>query len=243
MKLVINPECPYVYETHLHTNEGSKCAVSSGAEMAGAAFEAGYTGIIVTNHFIGGNTAVDTNLPWKEWVDGFCKGYENAKAEGDKIGLQVFFGWESGFRGTEFLIFGLDKDWLYSHPEINGCTIPEQYEIVKKSGGLVIQAHPYRKEDYIPEVRVFPEFSDGAETVNATHSSKLSKSHNIPEWDDMAEKYASENNLLRTAGSDVHSVNMLGGGMAFGRKLSDINEFIEAVRNREGILLTGNESL
>lgn len=54
--------------------------------------------------FLYGNTAVDRSLPWKDWVEQFCKGYEHAKEEGGKIGLQVFFGWESGYHGTEFLI-------------------------------------------------------------------------------------------------------------------------------------------
>ena len=39
----------------------------------------------------------------------FSSGYENVKKEGDKIGLSVFFGWEANYQGTEFLIFGLDK--------------------------------------------------------------------------------------------------------------------------------------
>lgn len=77
----------------------------------------GYAGIVVTDHFFYGNTAVDRSLPWKDWVEQFCKGYEHAKEEGDKIGLQVFFGWESGYHGTEFLIYGLNKEWLFEHPE------------------------------------------------------------------------------------------------------------------------------
>ena len=38
-------EYPYLYETHLHTMEGSACAKNSGAEMARACRDAGYTGI------------------------------------------------------------------------------------------------------------------------------------------------------------------------------------------------------
>ena len=113
----------YLYETHLHTAEGSACAGSSGAEMARAYAKAGYTGIIITNHFFYGNTAVDRSLPWSDWVEKYCLGYEHAKAEGDKLGLQVFFGWESGYRGTEFLIYGPDKQWLLKHPEIKDATV------------------------------------------------------------------------------------------------------------------------
>ena len=47
----------YLYETHMHTSEGSACGQSAGAEMARAYAENGYTGIIVTDHFFYGNTA------------------------------------------------------------------------------------------------------------------------------------------------------------------------------------------
>ena len=42
----------YKYETHLHTSEVSKCARSTGAEMARAFNKAGYAGIFVTDHFL-----------------------------------------------------------------------------------------------------------------------------------------------------------------------------------------------
>ena len=56
----------YKYETHLHTKEASACASSTGAEMARAYQAAGYAGIIVTDHFFNGNTAVPANLPWEK---------------------------------------------------------------------------------------------------------------------------------------------------------------------------------
>ena len=96
--------------------------------MARAYQKAGYAGIVVTDHFFYGNTAADRSLPWKDWVEQFCKGYEHAKEEGDKIGLQVFFGWESGYHGTEFLIYGLNKEWLFEHPEIKDADVKEQLD-------------------------------------------------------------------------------------------------------------------
>ena len=101
----------YIYETHLHTAEGSACGSMPGEAMARVYKEAGYAGIVITDHFYHGNTAVDRSLAWPEWVEQFCKGYENAKQRGEEIGLQVFFGWESGYQGTEFLIYGLDQQW------------------------------------------------------------------------------------------------------------------------------------
>ena len=234
----------YLYETHLHTSEASTCGQLSAVEMVRKFKDAGYTGIVITDHFVGGNTAVDLSLPWPEWVEGFCKGYEHAKAEGDKVGLQVFFAWESGFQGTEFLIYGLDKQWLLDHPEIGHCTIEEQYELVHKAGGMVIHAHPFREEPYIKAVRLFPDHVDAVEGINATHSSVNSNSHKNPEWNDMAVAYAEAHGLPITAGSDQHKHPMIGGGMLFDRKMADIHDLCDAIRNREAVaLLDGTKPL
>ena len=223
----------YLYETHLHTCQGSACGCVTGAEMASLYKAAGYTGVVITDHFIGGNTAIDRSLPWEQWVEEFCKGYEDAKAAGDRIGLQVFFGWESGYQGTEFLIFGLDKQWLLEHPEIRDCSIARQYELVHSGGGIVIHAHPFRMEAYIPKLRLFPQWVDAVEAVNATHSSHSSVSHKHPEWNEQAYAYAQENNLPITAGSDQHRPVMIGGGMVFDRKMENIQDLCRGILNRE----------
>ena len=40
----------YIYETHLHTSEGSACGRSKAADIVHAYKAAGYTGIIITDH-------------------------------------------------------------------------------------------------------------------------------------------------------------------------------------------------
>lgn len=222
----------YLYETHMHTSEASACAVSAGAEMARAYKAAGYTGIIITDHFFYGNTAVDRDLPWDQWVENFCLGYEHAKAEGDRIGLQVFFGWESGYGGPEFLVYGLDKQWLLEHPEIRDATVEEQARLVHEGGGIISQAHPYREAGYIKEIRTYPGYVDAVEGINASHSS-FARAERHPEYNERALLYAKKHDLPLTAGSDQHSTQMLWGGMVFPRKLEDIHDFGRAVLDRE----------
>lgn len=229
---------PFLYETHLHTNQASKCANNSGKEMAKALKEAGYTGMFVTDHNWGGNTCIDSKLPWKDWVHEFCKGYEDAKAWGDANDFQVFFGYEAGYQGTEFLIYGVDESWMASHEEIKDATIEEQYHLIHSAGGMVIHAHPYREEWYIPEIRLYPEFVDGVEAVNATHSSPKSTSHNDPEFDKSAIAYGQKYNLPMTAGSDIHSTSLFGGGVAFSRKIQSVQDYCQAILKGEPHLLT-----
>lgn len=227
-------EFSYLYETHLHTKETSACSHNTAEELVRAYKAAGYTGIMVTDHFYRGNCGVDRDMPWEDWVDAFCKGYENAKAVGDDVGLQVFFGWEESYQGTDFLVYGLTKEWLKQHPEIKEVTIEEQYKLVHDAGGMVIHAHPFREAWYVPEIRLFPQAVDGVEICNASHFGKDPQEDGRSMFDVRALEYANKHNLPRTGGSDIHSTDLLYGGMAFRHKLEHVQDYIKAVLAREG---------
>lgn len=213
----------YKYETHLHTSEGSACGQSTGAEMARAHKEAGYTGIIVTDHFFNGNSAIDRSLPWKEKIEQFCKGYENAKAEGDTIGLDVFFGFEYGVNAADFLCYGLDKKWLIEHEDIDKINAQEAFKIMRADGGFVVQAHPFRERDYIDFIKLYPRDVDAIEIVNGSQIGEGI-------MNEMAEIYAKMYNLPMTAGSDTHSVdNMYGSGVETEQKFLKISDYFDAI--------------
>lgn len=212
----------YLYETHLHTMEASACASNDGVQHVRSYKEAGFSGIVVTDHFFNGNSCIPKELPWEERVEQFCKGYEHAKLEGDRIGLSVFFGWEANFNGTEFLIYGLDKDWLKSHPDLLSWSIEKQYQMVHEAGGLVIHAHPFRVRPYIKEVRLFPDSVDGVEVINVGNLSQ--------EFDKKAAAYAKKHKLLETAGTDAHSHENSHSGISFPHKIESITEFIEGIK-------------
>lgn len=219
----------YLYETHLHTSQGSACGKNTGREMAIAHKEAGYAGIIVTDHFFYGNTAVDRSLSWEDWVHEYCAGYRDAKAAGDEIGLDVFFGWESGYSGTEFLVYGLDEKWLVNHPQIKDATVEEQYKLVHDAGGIVFHAHPFRERDYISEIRLYPEYVDGIEVFNACNE----WIGGVDKCNISANEYALKYNFPTTSGSDVHNTVPLMSGVAFDRRLTSIQDFMNLVMRRE----------
>jgi hypothetical protein len=213
----------YRYETHLHTSESSACAIISGAEQAYSYKKAGYTGIIVTDHFFNGNSTVPKNLAWQQRVELFCRGYENAKQVGDRIGLSVFFGWEANFKGTEFLIYGLDKEWLIRNPDILSWTLEEHYEKIHKAGGFVVHAHPFRMRTYIKEVRLFPECTDAVEAYNVGNLNE--------EFDHKALLYAKKNKLPITGGTDSHGLEKTRSGIVFEKKLENINDYIDGIKS------------
>lgn len=230
---------PYLYETHLHTCQGSKCGTSTGKEHAQFYKEIGYQGIIVTDHFFGGNTAVPQELPWRDRVEMFCSGYEDALREGQKIGLDVFFGWEQNYEMDEYLIYGLSKEWLLEHPEMEHWTRAQQLSEVHRYGGCVVQAHPFRDRGYIPRILLGKRFCDGIETANAGQH---------PYNDYPARKYGRENNLPMIAGSDNHhsghpkwtAETVM--GIQLDRRLESIHDLVRIIRNHEPIGLYVPES-
>lgn len=242
-KVILPPEYPYLYETHLHTSCGSACASCSPVEAAKAHKEAGYHGIIITEHNWNGNTAVNRRLPWEDWVAKFIRGYEEAKAWGDKNELVVLWGYEAGFNGTEFLIYGLMPDFLLAYPEIRFASVEEQYKIVHQACGIVVHAHPFREAYYIPDVRLYPKHVDAIEGLNSAHYNRLS--HNDfgfysekEMYNRKAMEYAIAQDFPLTAGSDTHSTFLRGGGMAFKSPPIDGQEFTKMLLSRNDYLIT-----
>lgn len=225
----------YRYETHLHTKEASACGISTGAEMARAHKAAGYDGIFITDHFFNGNCGIAKNLSWKERVEQFCSGFENAKEEGDKIGLKVFFGFEYGANNAEFLVYNLDKCFLLRHPDIHLLPTREAIAIMRKEGGFLIQPHPFRERYYVDHIELYPHDVDGVETINGAQLDK-------PEMNERAEIYARMYDLPVTSGSDTHDVNkMFGCGVASDIPFQTPLDYLKQLKAGTLALLSANE--
>lgn len=212
----------YKYETHAHTSQTSKCSRITGSELARFYKSLGYTGLFVTDHFFNGNTTVPRELDWEERVRIFELGYQDAKAEGDRIGLDVFFGWEYSWGGNDFLIYGLGADWLLSNPDQLSLRPREYMQKVRADGGLVIHAHPFREAGYIESIKLIPRDVDGVEVINSSRP----ESENAPAfW------YAKNYNLLRSAGSDNHvGKRELLAGVYLPEKIVTSQDFVKLLR-------------
>ena len=224
----------YLYETHLHTKGVSACGSSEPEDYIEVYKRAGYTGLIVTDHFFNGNSGIESSLPWEEKVCKYCSGYERALAAAKGKDFDVFFGIEYNFQGDEYLLYGLDKEWLLKHPEVMDQTHQGLFDMVNEAGGLMIQAHPFRKRDYIKSINLHPECVHGLEVFN---------SGNLPEENEKALILAQEKNLPVTSGSDMHShwnienyirdKSFKPGGVIFSKRLTSIFDFITGIKNRE----------
>ena len=223
----------FKYETHLHTAPVSACAHASVRENLEFYKAQGYDGVFITNHFLDGNINVDWNLPYEEKVNFYFSDYEEGLKLSEEIGIKVFLGVELSYKGTDFLIYGLDKAWYLDHPEIMDMKKTDELAYMMKAGALVIQAHPYRERDYINHIRLFPRSVHGAEILNGSDSElENTMSHNY------AEKYQ----LLEFAGSDNHvgAKKEILVGMSSERPIHSEQDFIKAVLNKEMNIFTMN---
>ena len=217
----------YLYETHCHTDVVSKCSIFSPSQIVDCYVKNGYTGVFITDHFLNGNCHFyirDSKLSFEKRISLFCEGYKQVKTLADDK-LQVFFGFEYSYLGTDLLIYGWDERKLKSLPEIMELSMREFIYFAKANGALVVQAHPFREADYIDHIRLFPEV-EGVEVYNACRDNRCNS---------LAEFYATQYNKYKLSGSDAHT-NMLEklGGMAFEEKLKDEYDFIERIRAGKG---------
>ena len=215
----------HLYETHLHTYPVSKCARTSPKDAVEFYKSQGYSGIFVTNHFLDGNINIDKSLPYHERLEFYFSDYKEAKRIGDSVGLSVFLGVEMSYRGTDFLIYGLDESWYFAHPEIEEMKKSELLSFLAESGALVIQAHPFREAAYIDHIRLFPRRVHGVEIINASRNDFENE---------LAKGYAKSYKLIPFAGSDNHNCAVI-------TKLAGVKSHIavESERNFVSLVKSG----
>ena len=210
------------FELHAHTSEVSRCGKVPAAEMVRLYREAGYCGMMITDH-INPYTFEGMDLPtWEDKAEHFLKGYRSALASaGD--GFSVFLGAEMHFyeSSNDYLVFGLTGD-LLKHGLDNDFL---SWGIVRFSGFcrendlLLIQAHPFRKDMVI----IDPDLVDGYEVVNA-HPRHDSRNF-------IAEAWARRYHKLMTAGSDAHqAVDAARSGILMDHRPLSLEEVVREIR-------------
>ena len=218
----------FLYETHLHTAPVSRCGRFSVRDNLVFYQSQGYAGVFITNHFIDGNFGGDLTAPYAEKIEFYFSECDEAVEIGRELGIDVFYGVESSYKGTDFLIYGLSKQWFLEHPEIEHMKRSELLELFRESGALVVQAHPFREEYYIDHIRLFPRHVEAVEVINASNTE--------PHMNESALRYAQTYGLLQTAGSDNHFAGDFYydlAGVKFSHRITSVEDFIASVRRGE----------
>ena len=217
----------YLYETHCHSSDCSRCGRSTARELVRAYHAAGYAGMVLTDHFLTGNSAVDRSLPWDVKMRLYYKAYLDACDEAKPLDFDVIFGFEHHYgNGMEVLVYGIDLDFLLANPDLAEIPLEVFVERVHAAGGVVIHAHPYRQRVYI-DASAVPRLDivDGIEVYNMGDRPADS--------DRKALARSREKACLVTCGSDIHSIHnpRLGNaGLVFSRRIQSGKAFVDALR-------------
>ena len=207
-------------ELHAHTREVSPCADLSAEEVADRYIEAGYTSIVITNHYI--QFIFDgVEGTWNDKVDYYLAPYRKMK-EYAKGKLNVLLGCELRFNDNpnDYLILGLTEQFLYDHPELYKMTAKTFSEFSKKHGLLFVQAHPFRNGMKITP----PHLLDGIEVFNG-HQGHDSRNA-------MALAWAKLHGLLFTSGSDFHHPHSLtDAGIFTEAPITSMEQLMETLRS------------
>lgn len=230
---------PCRYETHCHDDWCSACATRSPMAMAEAYWKAGFTGMVFTNHFLRGNTAIDRSLPWEEKIMAYWNACQAARDWARGRDFHVLFGLEHAYgHGKEVLTYGIGLDFLLAHPDIDRLPLADYARLVHEAGGFLSQAHPYRQRDYIdPDYPLQPECLDSAEVYNH---------ENTEEENARAAAFAREHGLRPTSGCDAHGTDprYIGkAGVAFRRPIETEAAFAQALREGDYRLIVNGETV
>lgn len=221
---------------HAHTKEVSACGQSTAVEMVEAYAAVGFAGIVFTDHFIHGNTAISRKLPWAQRMQAYFAPYAAAKALGKKLDFDVIVCLEHAYgKGKEVLVYGdITPEVLTAHPEIEHMPIREFAAFCHAQGWFVAQAHPYRVREYIDmSVEPIPEILDGIEVYNHC---------NRPEENIKATELCERHGLVPVSGSDTHSASLCGkAGLAFENRIVDGKDLAKALFAGVGTLIINGE--
>lgn len=191
----------YKYEIHCHTKNVSRCGNLDVEELIQKYKDAGYSGIVLTDHYSPMTFDLPDFFNKKKAIDHYLRAYRVAKKYNDDK-FTVLLGMELRFYATvnDYLVYGITEEMLYELPFLLPLYIKRASKMLRERGCLFLQAHPFRK--FI--TRANPKYLDGVEVFNG----KAEKEAN-----ENSEKWANEINApIKTSGSDCHRESGVGLG-------------------------------
>lgn len=219
-------------ELHAHTSHSSACGRVDAAEGVAMYCAAGYDAMVITDHYNTYNLDRFSGSPLEK-TRAWLGGYEQAKAAGDRLGLNVLFGLEARIPGSEndYLIYGVEPDFVLENPQLHELDLPGLHALCRRYGALLVQAHPNRSMCTPAD----HEYLDGVEVFNGN---PRHDSHN----DLTLAQAARTPRLVRTSGSDFHRPEDLArGGIVTARDIRTSRELADCLQSGDFELLRVEE--
>ena len=217
---------------HVHTAECDICAHVAAKDIVRMYQQKGYSGLVITDHYFAMSFdwfADDlTEGTHCEFVDRWLRGYREAKKEGDKIGMTVLLGAEVRLDGpniNDYLIYGIDEDFLFRAPYLNRLSSLQELISVLPENACVVQAHPFRDNMTVQS----PDLLFGIEVNNGGTE---------PFRNDLARTFTAHYGKPMLSGSDFHHADHLArGGISTDADIQSIQDLVRVLRSGDYELL------
>ena len=180
-------------DLHAHSSGISKCCRIPMERVIEEAKKVGIDGLVLTNHYQK-NYVTDGDYP--AFAARYIAEYEYAAELVKDSDFRIFFGIEVTMEkhpGVHMLIYGVEPAFLTAHPTLFDYTQEELYRLVHEAGGILVQAHPMRRQNRLLDTGLL----DGIEI--SCHP--LYEGTHIDELTPIAEAA----DILLTAGGDFHA--------------------------------------
>ncbi len=215
-------EYPYKTELHAHTNPSSNCGKLPADFDTRLYARLGCHTLTITNHM---DPDKYTRFPNPaDLAEFYLADYYKAKKAAEGTGMCVALGVEIRFVGTinDYLVYGISPEDVEEIATYLPKGIEEFYKGFKNDKNVIIHAHPFRNSMEPTPLG----YVDGIESLNL-HPSPNSRIG-------IATRFARDNDLLVTAGSDFHDPDRMAMGlMRTKAQMRDSFDIAEAIKSRD----------
>ncbi|HEY8443893.1 MAG TPA: PHP domain-containing protein [Clostridia bacterium] len=220
-------------ETHLHNSEVSPCGLMRAEEIPKIYKDAGYQGIVVTNHFSAYVMGIIEGDTRQDRVRAFLNGSKLLVDAAKRLGLKAFLGAEvtlARYQWQDYLIYGDIEEGFLKHPMLHTYTQAQLFEVAQEFGWAVFQAHPFRMGCTVGD----PKYMHGIEVYNGNHNSK--------EVFDRSINFCQNNDLKMIAGGDFHNIGQEGrAGIYIPEDIEDERQLAQYLLNNQPELFMINK--
>lgn len=223
----------YKTELHAHTLEASRCGDFTVYEVADKYIAAGYTTLVLTNHYFEGIKKQEIENAGYCWVEYYIDVYRKMR-DYAKGRLNILLGCELRFPGShnDYLIYGLTEEFLRAHADMHLMDHKSFSAFARENGLLFIQAHPFRNSMHV----IDPQYLDGVEVFNA-HAKHDARN-------DLANSFALRYGLIRTSGGDFHHPHQdpKDAGIITDFPIETMEQLVETLKSGNYTLICGGET-
>ncbi len=216
-------------ELHCHSNDISFCAKVDTKTIIDKFVSAGYSTLVLANHFIEHMVEPHGCHSWDEWIDKYLWAYEKLKKEGEGK-INILLGMELRFNNNnnDYLVFGISEKFLRDNPDFYKLDIWKFHDLAKENGLIVVQAHPFRDGMTVTH----PHAVDGVEVFNG-HGGHDSRN-------DIADAWADKFGLIKTSGTDFHyDYAPANAGIITDFEIKDMDTLVETLKSGNYKLIKG----